>query len=405
MELRKLYYLDEAKQKEVYKERFNAENSVKLNFYIGKNQAFFVCNEEVYRLAYSIADLDKKILKLSKTLPGVALGQYTDKCLIDEIMITNKIEGVHSTRKEIDDTLNILATQSDQKGKKLRFLSLVRKYAKLMKKEVIPLNTCEDIRSLYDELFLKEVVDENPANAPDGKLFRKELASVHSVTDKVIHKGVHPEEKIIESMENALSFLNDGQADLLFRICIFHYLFEYIHPFYDGNGRLGRFILSYCLSKRLEPITAFCISKTIKNGISAYYKGFTVCNDPHNLGDLTPFLIMMLQMIATSMIELLEALHGKYERWTKYSRMILTLKIADSKEQYNFYNYLLQAALFSESGISYKQLEKVMRTSYYMVLKSLKEIPKELLVVNTKGSAKFFSLNLDTIDEMIANSK
>jgi prophage maintenance system killer protein len=40
-------------------------------------------------------------------------------------------------------------------------------------------------------------------------------------------------------MEKALKFLADGSVPPLFRICVFHYLLEYIHPFYDGNKRIG----------------------------------------------------------------------------------------------------------------------------------------------------------------------
>lgn len=44
-----------------------------------------------------------------------------DKCLIDEIVLTNEIEGVHSTRREIDDPLEMLA----EKDKTGRFLGIV----------------------------------------------------------------------------------------------------------------------------------------------------------------------------------------------------------------------------------------------------------------------------------------
>ena len=60
---------------------------------------------ELVKKVVDITRLDKEIGKLVHNLPGIALKQYIDKCLIDEIVITNNIEGVHSTRKEIGEIL------------------------------------------------------------------------------------------------------------------------------------------------------------------------------------------------------------------------------------------------------------------------------------------------------------
>ena len=97
-----------------------------------------------------------------------------------------------------------------------------------------------------------------------------------------------PESRIIETVEQSLSVLNDNDIDIFIRIAVFHYLFGYIHPFYDGNGRTSRFISSYLLSRELTPLIGFRLSYTIKENISKYYKAFEVCNDPHNKGELTP---------------------------------------------------------------------------------------------------------------------
>lgn len=119
--------------------------------------------------------------------------------------MTNKIEGVHSSRKEIGEALEILENQSKKKkGKSSRFVGLVNKYLKLIQSEEISLQSCKDVRDIYDEIFLEEIVFEDASNRPDGELFRKDSVSVYSETDRVIHTGVHPESKIIECLDNAL---------------------------------------------------------------------------------------------------------------------------------------------------------------------------------------------------------
>jgi len=103
--LEKLFYGDDSVYIQTYKSRFDSEDTVKLDFLLSQHQAFFVQNTEVLKLAYEIVKLDKSVAALCAALPGVAQEQYSKKCLIDEIVITNTIEGVHSSRKEISDAL------------------------------------------------------------------------------------------------------------------------------------------------------------------------------------------------------------------------------------------------------------------------------------------------------------
>jgi len=400
-ELKNLYYSNNEIYAQEYLDRFNSSEAVKLNFYIGEHQAFFLENAEVMKVAFNIAKLDKKIGELCNELPGAAIDQYSKKCLIDEIVITNKIEGVHSSRKEIGEALDILELQVKNKGKHQRFLSLVNKYLKLIMQENVSLESCQDIREIYDEVFLEEVIHENPANKPDGEIFRKEVVTVHSETDKVIHTGLIPERKIIESMTQALIFLNNDSVEELFRVCIFHYLLEYIHPFYDGNGRLGRFILSYGISKTLTPLISFRISETIKENIGAYYKAFKICNDQRNLGDITPFLLMQLEMIFEAMKELKNSLSEKLATWNKYEEVIKK-KYSDF-ELLRLYSFLIQAALFSEKGISMMELQQNMKSSTYMIKKLICKIPKDMLIIKTKKKFKFYSVNLERLNTIILN--
>lgn len=399
-ELKSFSFGDEAIYVQEYTNRFNSPESVKINFYINDRQAFFLQNSEVMTLAYHIAKLDKQICTICNTLPGVAINQYSKKCLIDEIVITNKIEGVRSSRKEIGEALVILETQSKSKGKHQRFLGLVNKYLKLIKQEPLPLNTCDDVRNIYNEVFLEEVISENPNNKPDGKIFRKNSVSVYDETDKIIHTGVSPENKIIEVMQSSLQFLNDSSIDELFRSCIFHYLIEYIHPFYDGNGRLGRFILSYGIANALSPLISFRISKVIKENINTYYKAFKMCNDHRNLGDITPFLIMLLNMIFNAMCELKPALEEKHATWGRYENLVKKYYSPDEK-LHELYSLLIQAALFSEKGITSQELQNHMDLSDYMIKKLMNKIPKELIMVQTKSNFKFYSINLKVLDDIV----
>ncbi len=331
-------------------------------------------------------------------LPEKALIQYRKRCLTDEIVLTNNIEGVHSTRKEINEIL----TDLSKKDRKKRFVGLVKKYAALSHNEEIPLNTSRDIRKIYDDIFYNEINATDPGNLPDGEIFRKGDVSVYSPTQKVIHTGIHPEAEIISIMDKSLDFLENSDCDIMIRIAVFHYLFGYIHPFYDGNGRTDRFISSYLLSKHLNDLIGYHISYTIKENIHKYYDAFDICNHPLNKGDLTPFAEMFLNLVDISMKQLYDEIKDKLDKLNFYGALCPKLPNADHKDIVTLYYVLIQAALFSEDGISQKELEDFLTTSYSSVRNKLNCIPGELLIKNTRDRHAYYMLDLDKVDMMFS---
>lgn len=398
--LLQLFYRDKGAYSEDYLARFHSPNAVRLDFQIHGNQAFYLLTPEVLKLTSEILQADKKISLLKQMLPGAAIHQFTRRCLIDEIVVTNRIEGVHSTRRELYEVLGELESQAERKHKPKRFSGLVNKYMKLQSGEEVPLRTITDIRRLYDELVLQEVLEENPDNAPDGSVFRRGAASIEGPTGKELHRGVYPESSIIDSMEKALQFLWDEDVLLLQRVSIFHYLMEYIHPFYDGNGRTGRFIVSYLLTQELDPLLAYRLSVTIAENINDYYEAFSDCDDPRSKGDLTPFLLMMLEMIRTSTKKLEQALLERRIRLDRYVKLIPGFPGADSSRTVRLYDMLIQAGLFSEHGVTIREISSFLECSDSTARKELSKIrDAKLLCENRDGGRElYYELDIRRLD-------
>lgn len=392
--LQKVYYKNRSDYEQIYQSRFNSEYAVHLDFGIKSAPAFFIQTPEIISMLIDILKMNHAVSNLCRVLPGAAIAQFSRRCLVDEIVLTNSIEGVRSTRKEIRDILDELKTA----GKGKRFYGLVQKYNMLMTKAELPLDSCEDIRNIYDELVLAEVRLEEKHHVPDGIWFRKDTVSVYSPSQKEIHRGLYPEEKIIQAMKKALAFLKDDSCEILYRISIFHYLLEYIHPFYDGNGRLGRFICSYMLSQELEPVTAYRLSYTIKEHINDYYHAFSICNDPLNKGDLTPFLEMFLRIIQASVRKLKESLQENYTRLNRNFHRIPDLVQDSDKKLEELYFLLIQAALFSEFGVSTSDVMNHLEVSRSTLNKKLEKIPADLLIKIKKGNINYYSLNVEQLE-------
>lgn len=390
--LSKIFYKKPTEYESIYDARFNSEASIKLPIKIHENVGFIFNTNEITKLLVKIYKTINKINLLRTHLPNIAINSYIIKSLKDEIALTNEIEGVRSTRKEIEDAID-----SIKNDKSARFKGLVDKYFKLISNEIIPLNNCEDIRTIYDALVLPEIEKEN---LPDGILFRKELVQVVSATQKEKHRGIMPESKIIESLDLCLDFLKSDDIDSLIKISAFHYLFGYIHPFYDGNGRTSRFISSYLIKNELDILLALKLSYTVKNNINKYYKAFDVCNDRKNKGDITFFVVTFLELLSQASDDLYTKIADLNDQLNYYNNIINTLvneKVLNDKQAKCIF-ILCQNRLFDDTYMNMNTLTELLEKSDTTTRKILKSLESKNLLVKSRNKNQYlYSANLDSL--------
>lgn len=390
--LSKIFYKKPTEYESIYDARFNSEASIKLPIKIHENVGFIFNTNEITKLLVKIYKTINKINLLRTHLPNIAINSYIIKSLKDEIALTNEIEGVRSTRKEIEDAID-----SIKNDKSARFKGLVDKYFKLISNEIIPLNNCEDIRTIYDALVLPEIEKEN---LPDGILFRKEPVQVVSATQKEKHRGIMPESKIIESLDLCLDFLKNDDIDSLIKISAFHYLFGYIHPFYDGNGRTSRFISSYLIKNELDVLLALKLSYAVKNNINKYYKAFDVCNDRKNKGDITFFVVTFLELLSQASDDLYTKIADLNDQLNYYNNIINTLvneKVLNDKQAKCIF-ILCQNRLFDDTYMNMNTLTELLEKSDTTTRKILKSLESKNLLVKSRNKNQYlYSANLDSL--------
>ena len=390
--LSKIFYKKPTEYESIYDARFNSEASIKLPIKIHENVGFIFNTNEITKLLVKIYKTINKINLLRTHLPNIAINSYIIKSLKDEIALTNEIEGVRSTRKEIEDAID-----SIKNDKSARFKGLVDKYFKLISNEIIPLNNCEDIRTIYDALVLAEIEKEN---LPDGILFRKEPVQVVSATQKEKHRGIMPESKIIESLDLCLDFLKNDDIDSLTKISAFHYLFGYIHPFYDGNGRTSRFISSYLIKNELDVLLALKLSYTVKNNINKYYKAFDVCNDRKNKGDITFFVVTFLELLSQASDDLytkIADLNDQLNYYNNIINMLVNEKVLNDKQAKCIF-ILCQNRLFDDTYMNMNTLTELLEKSDTTTRKILKSLETKNLLVKSRNKNQYlYSANLDSL--------
>jgi len=142
-------------------------------------------------------------------------------------------------------------------------------------------------------MLMHELID-NP-----GKIRTKPVGIIKGSV--ITH--VAPPGNIVKSLLTDLfDYLKKDKDLLLIKSCVFHYETEFIHPFMDGNGRMGRLWQTVIL-KQYSPVFEFLpIESLIKARQLEYYK---ILGESDNQGNSTGFIEFMLQIISQSLVELL----------------------------------------------------------------------------------------------------
>ncbi|WP_367341244.1 Fic family protein [Limosilactobacillus sp.] len=390
--LKSLYYQNPGNFERVYHSRFDSPEAVRTGLYVfpydkkrqkrlvQSYEMFYIPNAELSILMETVFQNTQKIERIRLRLPGIAEVQLFTTNLANELQSTNEIEGVRSTRKEINEVIKRINSH-DYRNQ--RFEGLVKQYLNLMNDKPVTLVKLADFRDIWNNLLSKSEVDA----VPDGKLFRTEPVFI---TDgqRNIHEGDHSEGQINQDLMALIRELNNVQIPKLPRYLMAHYFFEYVHPFYDGNGRTGRYILCSFLSQILDPLTAITFSSTIAKKKNSYYKAFMEMSNEHNRAEATRFIMAMLKILRNGQVDLIDAmtedvamLKKAQDVLQKYHLSSLALQVA---------NVLCQQAIFGTQydTVSDKEIVKYLKTTRYKLNQVIEELVDQGLVKKIGASPK-----------------
>ena len=324
-------------------ERRHAESTFRTDIVTPNGELFLAVPRELSLINERVLRFERRISQLTRELPPVAYGALVRKLVVSEVVSTNEMEGVHSTRRQISD---LLSSKSPVKaGKRDRFREFARLYLGISDPEKSFPKTPEDVRNIYDLVMQGE---DSSETRPDGRLFRKEGVDVWGNGGKHLHEGLHPESAIIAGIGKMLAILDSDDIPQTYSAIIGHYIFEYIHPFYDGNGRTGRYLLALYLSRPLSVLTALSLSRVIAERRDAYYKSFEEVEHKLNHGELTGFVMNMLENIWQAQSELSVELETSVDQLLKAGSKLEDLQsnLGLSDKQSGVLYLLIQLSLF-----------------------------------------------------------
>lgn len=147
---------------------------------------------------------------------------------------------------------------------------------------------------LAHKLMMKDLVSRN------GK-YRSGGVGVFDGKE-VIHLA-SPADRVPSLMADLFEWLKNTDIHPLIKSCVFHYEFEFIHPFEDGNGRMGRLWQTVILKEWKSVFAWLPVETLIKENQAEYYK---VLNSSDSLGESTDFILFMLEIILKTITQIVE---------------------------------------------------------------------------------------------------
>ena len=126
--------------------------------------------------------------------------------------------------------------------------------------------------------------------------FRNQAVGIHK--SGKIHHVAPPAHKVSGLMGELMQWLSSAQDHPLITSSVFHYEFEFIHPFSDGNGRMGRLWQSLILSQWQPLFLSLPLESVIKEHQTQYYQALEQADEQANS---TPFIQFMLTAIGQTL--------------------------------------------------------------------------------------------------------
>ena len=213
---------------------------------------------------------------------------------------TNRIRTIHGSLAIEQNTLTLEQVTAVLNGKQVlappKDIAEVKNAYEIYERlEELDPYSVDDLLTAHG-IMTRELVDESG-------VFRSKPVGVVDQEGHVLHFGTLPQ-YVPDLVMELLDWVKSSDVHMLIRSCVLHYEFELIHPFADGNGRVGRLWHTLLLSKWNPAFAWLPVESIIHDRQEEYYAAINASNDA---GESTVFIEFMLSAIKASLIDAINA--------------------------------------------------------------------------------------------------
>lgn len=255
-----------------------------------------VSNDTIMKPPYDITPIILKLISSISEKIGALNAVNLDK-QSPQLRKQNRIKTIHSSLQIEGNTLTeeqitalienkrVIGPEKDV----LEVLNAIKVYEKLDQYKPTSSKSFLDAHST----LMKGLI-------PDFGKYRQQGVGIVKGT-KVTHVAP-PHKNVPHLMNDLFDYLKDKDELTLIKSCVFHYEMEFIHPFLDGNGRMGRLWQTLILMNEYPVFEFLPFETLISQTQKEYYKSLAISD---NTGKSTHFIEYMLGVINTSLENLL----------------------------------------------------------------------------------------------------
>jgi Fic family protein len=186
----------------------------------------------------------------------------------------------------------------------------------------------------------------------------------------------------------------------LIKIAIAHYYFGYIHPFYDGNGRTGRFISSIYLKEDYSWLTAMSLSQGCNKERNKYLRIFDTTNQIYSQGEVNFFVDEFLSIILEGQQEMLGNLIQKSDLLNGIMNKIKNDHELKKEDEKNIMGIMAQEYHFNPlpKGIGVSELKDIFGYTDETIRMKLKSLFDRGLVEKIKSRPVKYLISKDYLE-------
>ena len=251
----------------------------------------------------SLATLDA----LSSYFPNMNL--FVSMYVRKEALLSSQIEGTQATLEDVLDPL-IEKNTNQNVADVINYIKATEFAFDRLKS--LPL--CNRLIKETHEVLMKDVRGQEK-NPGEFRYSQNWIGASGSTLKNARYIPPNPED-MKQAMSDLEKYINsDDKLDLLIQAALIHYQFETIHPFLDGNGRVGRLLITLFLmeKKRLNTPSLY-ISYYLKNNRIEYYDRMTEVRNKNNYEQWIKFFLRAIKESSEDAIETINKLSGLHDK-------------------------------------------------------------------------------------------